>query len=37
MIMGRFAAKWASTENLQPLPAISAAMQSVLTDERGMR
>ena len=33
----RYAAKWASRENLQPLPHISTALQTILTAERGAR
>ena len=35
-ILARYAAKWASSENLQPFPTISAALQTVLA-ERGVR
>ena len=35
-ILARYAAKWASSENLQPFPTISTALQTVLA-ERGVR
>jgi hypothetical protein len=37
MILSRYAAKWASSDNLLPLPDVSTALQSILTAERGAR
>ena len=37
MILSRYAAKWASRDNLLPLPDVSTALQSILNAERGAR
>jgi hypothetical protein len=36
MILGRYAAKWAASDNLLPLPGVSAALQAVLNVEGGI-
>ena len=36
-VVRRYAAKWASKDNLLPLPDVSTALQSILTAERGAR
>jgi hypothetical protein len=37
MVLSRYTAHWASSENLQPVPRVAAALQAILTAERGIR
>jgi hypothetical protein len=37
MILGRYCALWVSADNLRPLPMVSSALQTVLTNDREAR
>ena len=37
MILERYCAQWTSADNLSPLPAVSAALQTILTAEKEAR